>query len=73
MFDFSKLHGRIKEKFRNTSNFAVAMGTTRQNISNKLNNVVGWSQGDIINACKLLDIQQYEIGMYFFTKKDELS
>ena len=68
-YDYSKLMGRIVEKFTTQSRFAKAMGMSEHSMSNKLNNNVPFKQGEISKACSVLDIAVYDIPDYFFTLK----
>lgn len=68
-FDYSKLRGRIVEKFGTIGSFAEAFGRSAVNISEKLNNKCDWSQADIIRAREILDIPRDEVLDYFFTEK----
>ena len=68
-FDFSKLLGRIVEKFGTRSAFATAIGMTDPSLSNRLNNKISFDMEEIYQACEALDIQPEEIGAYFFTPK----
>lgn len=70
-FDFSKLLGRIVEKFGTRSNFAAAWGKSESILSYKLNNKTQFTMEDIfeITQPNLLDISPGEIGVYFFTPK----
>ncbi|MHC3682179.1 DUF739 family protein [Streptococcus suis] len=67
--DFSKLSGRIVEKFVTQSNFAVAMGLSERSISLKLNGKVSWKDDEIEKAIKLLELAVEDIPKYFFTRK----
>ncbi len=67
--DYSKLTGKIVEKFGNRKNFAQAMELSERSLSLKLNGKISWKQTEIVNACDLLDITHNEIAMYFFTLK----
>lgn len=69
MFNYSKLLGKIKEKFGNHGNFASSMEISERSISLKLNNKVEWKQNEIIKAKKLLDIADEELFYYFFDEK----
>lgn len=69
IFDYSKLKGRIIEKFNSQSRFADTVGISDRSMSLKLNNGIGLSQEDIIKWCKLLTIDLKDIPTYFFTKK----
>lgn len=70
-FDFSKLRGRIVEKFGTCANFAEAIGKSSVWVSNRLNNIVFWSTDEIRDVClpHVLDIPKDEIPAYFFTPK----
>ena len=64
--DYSKLLGRITEKFGTQANFSQAMGLSERSISLKLNNKVSWKDGEIARAVELLEIDFNEIPLYFF-------
>jgi len=66
-FDYSKLKGRIVEKFGNNTNFAEAMGWSLSTNGKKLSNTVMWQQDEIVKAVKLLDLKLADILAYFFT------
>ena len=68
-FDYSKLRGRIVEKFGSMTNFAKSLGVTQEAISQKLCSEKGLSHGVIIRWSTLLDIPTEEIGIYFFSPK----
>lgn len=68
-FDYSKLRGRIVEKFKRQSVFAKKMSWSERTLSLKLNGKVYWKQPEIDLACKLLEINTAEIPVYFFTHK----
>lgn len=67
-FDYSKLRGRIVEKFGSISAFSEAYGITSVSMSMKLNGKIAFSQDDIMKMSKseFLDIQPNEIHEYFF-------
>ena len=71
MFDYSKLTGRIIEKFGTRRAFAEAYGISENSMSQKLSGKMKISTDDITAWCEpdLLDIPCSEIGMYFFTPK----
>ena len=56
--DYSKLKGRIKEKYGSQQDFAKAIGLSEKNISDKLNNKSYWKQSDIDAATELLGIKK---------------
>ena len=68
-YDYSKLLGKITEKYGNNGNFAAKMGLSEKTISLKLNNKTDFKQDEIIKASKLLDISPTDLHIYFFTEK----
>lgn len=69
LFDFSKLRGRIVEKFGTLERFAEEGGHSKGWISTRVNNVVPWDGPEIHESCVLLDIPFEDIPAYFFTPK----
>lgn len=69
IFDYSKLRGRIVEKYGTQGKFAEANDMSDRSISLKLNNGIGLSQEEIIDWCKKLDICISDIPAYFFKEK----
>ena len=67
-FDFSKLRGKIREKYGTETKFAEAMDVSTTTLSLKLNNKVVWTVPEIVKACELLDIPFEFIPIYFFTE-----
>lgn len=68
-YDYSKLLGRIIEKYGTQANFAAAMNLSERSLSLKLNSKVGWKQTEIAKACSLLGLSGADIPQYFFTLK----
>lgn len=68
MYDYSKLRGRIIEKFGSMSAFAKALGISKVTVSLKLNNGLGFTRENIIKWADLLDIPEEEYALYFFCK-----
>lgn len=68
-FDYSKLRGRIVEKYRTLGAFAEVMGWSIQTQQKKLSGNIAWTQDDIIKAIVLLDLEASDIPAYFFTEK----
>lgn len=68
-YDYSKLSGRIVEKYETQARFACAMCLSERSVSLKLNGKVGWKQIEILRACKLLGIPVSQVHVYFFTMK----
>lgn len=65
-FNYSKLKGRIIEKYGTQRNFAREMNLSEKTLSSKLKNVTSWKNDDISRACDLLEIPIEEIPVYFF-------
>ncbi len=65
-FNYSRLKGRIVEKFGNQKNFAKAMNWSEKTLSKKINGDVFWRQTDICKALRLLDLTVNDVQEYFF-------
>ena len=68
-FDFSKLTGRIIEKFGSRRAFADAMGMRAEQLSRRLSSRTPWSPVETVRAIEILEIDPIEISDYFFTVK----
>lgn len=68
-FNYSKLRGKIREIFGTQEDFAKAIGIGTVSLSYKLNNKSEWSQQEINKAVELLNIQDDQIVLYFFTQE----
>lgn len=66
IFDYSKLKGKIKEKFNTQDNFASALGIGRVSLSQRLNNQLEFDAKEILKAIKLLELTEEDIPEYFF-------
>lgn len=66
-FDYSKLRGRIVEKFGSETKFAEELGMSIQQISPKLTNKKTITKKDILTWSEKLEIPVSDIGLYFFT------
>ena len=66
-YTYNKLRGRIVEKYGSQNKFADALKTTTITVSNRMTGKTGFSQEDIEQWSKLLEIEQSEYGAYFFT------
>ena len=64
---YNKLRGRIVEKFGSQARFAKAIGQSEQIVSAKLAGSSAFTQENIISWCEVLDIDQNDIGIYFFS------
>lgn len=67
-FDYSKLRGRIVEKFGSQKEFAKAMKWSERTLSLKMNGIRTWKQTDIKKAIKLLELSDVDIPIYFFKR-----
>lgn len=68
-FDFSKLKGKITEKYGSQQNFAKEYGISENSLSLKLTNKMRFPSDDIIKISDMLEIPKEEVGVYFFTVK----
>ena len=66
-FNYSKLRGRIIEKYGSQSDFAKAFGCSHRTLSLKMNGKRPWKQTEILSAIKLLELSEEDIQDYFFT------
>ena len=66
-FDYSKLRGRIVEKYGTQQAFAMEMGLSDVALSSKLNGHTYFKQTEIAKAVKALDIASGDVTSYFFT------
>lgn len=66
-FDYSKLRGRIVEKYKTIGCFCDDFGISPTAMSEKLMNRSRFSQTDIIRMSDMLDIKPDDIAKYFFT------
>lgn len=67
-FNYSKLRGRIAEKYWTMGAFCDAMGITRSTVRARFSGEYSWRQDDIVKACALLDIDKADIPEYFFNE-----
>ena len=68
-FDFSKLKGRIVEKYNSQAKFAEALGVVPLTVSRKMTNENPFTSKEIVKWCELLEIAISEIPLYFFSFK----
>ena len=68
-FNYSKLLGRITEKFGSQRALALKIGWSESRLSARLNNTVQFDADEImlLSAPDVLDISCEEIPIYFFT------
>ncbi len=68
-FDYSKLAGRIREKFGTQKAFAKALGISEGALSLKMTGYHYFSQAEIGKAAMLLRLEPGTVTDYFFTEK----
>lgn len=69
IYDYSKLLGRIKEKFGTRENLVKEITISSTSLNLRLNNKLKFDQQDIKELCIALDIEEDEISDYFFKEK----
>lgn len=67
-FKYNKLRGRIVEKFGSQAEFSKEIGQSEQIVTAKLAGRSSFTQDNIIKWSKALDIDQNDIGSYFFAQ-----
>lgn len=65
-YTYSKLRGRIVEKYRTQANFAREIGISKNALSRKMSGKIRLSQEDMVQWAGLLDINRDSFGEYFF-------
>lgn len=68
-YDYSKLLGRIKEKYGTRENLVEKITISITSLNLRLNNKLKFDQQDIKELCGALEIEESEIPAYFFTEK----
>jgi transcriptional regulator with XRE-family HTH domain len=68
-FQYNKLRGRIVEICGSQAEFARRIGQSEQIITAKLSGRSSFTQDNIIAWSNVLDIDQNDIGSYFFAPK----
>ena len=69
VYDYSKLLGRIKEKYGTRENLVKEITISSTSLNLRLNNKLKFDQQDIKELCIALDINEEEIPDYFFKEK----
>ena len=72
-FDYSKLAGRIKDKYGSQKAFAEDLGVSEATLSNKMTGIYYFSQAEIEKSTRLLDLEPGTVSDYFFTVRVEKS
>lgn len=68
-FDYSKLSGKIREKYGTQSSFAKVMGMSERSLSLKISGKRAWTQAEMDKAISCLELDSQDIPDYFFKKK----
>lgn len=68
-FDYSKLRGRIKEKYGTYDNLLPKINMSGATLSRKLNGKSYFDSQEILNLSEALDIPSQERDNYFFKVK----
>lgn len=68
-FDFSKLMGRIIEKYGTYTAFAETFGMKKNVLSSRLKGKTYFQPDEMLKACELLDLPLESIPLYFYTLK----
>lgn len=68
-FDYSKLRGKIHERFHDIRDFTRALGTSETTVHKLLGNKQQFNQRTIWAWCNVLNIPLKESAPYFFTLK----
>lgn len=74
-FDYSKLRGKIREKFGSYEKLEPNISFTTVTLSRKLNSKGYFGSDEIMELVKVLNIEEKEVNEYFFNvkvRKDEL-
>ena len=64
--NYNKLRGRIKEKLGTEGAFARAIGRSQNYITKVFQGKSYFTQADVCRSADILDIDQNDIGIYFF-------
>ncbi len=67
-YNYSKLLGRIRECGFTQEKLAKAIGKNKSTVSAKINNQFSFTQDEMDDICRVLDIPNDEIGEYFFAR-----
>lgn len=68
-YDYSKLRGKIVEKFGSFRSFGEAMNMGYTSLSFRLNNKAEWSQEEMKKAMELLGEDSSSVTEYFFAHR----
>ena len=69
-YDYNHLRGKIREVLGSESNLATVIHMNRSTLSQKLNNLRGFTQQDMVNILDALKEPYCKAGFYFFTQDE---
>ena len=69
VFDYSLLEARIVERYGTREAFAKALGVPESILRRWLGNLRYWPHDQMVKAVKLLEIQDAEVGDYFYRRR----
>lgn len=69
MFDYSKLRGKIAEKFKSKHALYPHLSYSASAFERKIHNFTEFKQSEILDLCSLLGISVDEIPDYFFASE----
>ena len=70
-FDYSKLRGRITEKFGTQKAFAKELGIDKGTLTSKLVGHTNFTQKEIMKSISILEIDPSQLTLYFFKPRVE--
>lgn len=68
-FNYSKLSGKIREKFRTQKAFVAKISMSEVSFSKKINNKLYFSQDEIEEIFQVLELDLSDIPSYFYCLK----
>ncbi len=72
-FDYTELRKKIREYGYTQETLSKALEMGRVSLNQRLNNILEFSNNEIIRCCELLEIDTSEIPNYFFVEKVQKS
>ena len=70
-YDYNPLRGKIREVLGSESNLATVIHMNRSTLSQKLNNLRGFTQQDMEDILDALKEPYCKAGFYFFTQDED--
>jgi len=67
--DYSKVRGRIVEKYKTIGKFAESSGIRAEQFTDAFNGRRSFTSMEIMRICELLEIPDEEIKIYFFAEE----